>query len=327
MKHVLVTGGFGFIGCHLVKRLIKDHIVWIVDDFSNACITDNSWFATFIRNIIPQMLDVYDYQSDQVQPKIITIQSDFAHKAVLEKVSSGFFSSIYHLAANPRVEWSIENPISATNENFFKTVQLARAAALGHTRFIFSSTSAVYGNVKSLPTYEFTPKSPTSPYGLSKYCVEQYLRLFEKLYDLDWVALRYFNVYGPMQSGFSPYATAVSAWCTKASQGAPLRSDGDGEQTRDMVYVEDVVDANILVAKCKSFLVRTLNVGTGRSVSNNYILEKFAKRGYTDVKKAPKRIGDVKHTLAQIAELSELGWTPKYDFDDGIELVLDYWGL
>ena len=117
------------------------------------------------------------------------------------------------------------------------------------------------------------------------------MELFEELYGLDWASLRYFNVYGPAQPGNSPYSTVVSAWCYRALENKPLRSDGDGTQTRDMVYVDDIVSANIVVAKTKLLPYRIYNVATGKSYSNNEIRNEFIKAGYTDVVNAPERPG------------------------------------
>jgi UDP-glucose 4-epimerase len=215
----------------------------------------------------------------------------------------------------------------STNENFTKVLKLAKSCADGKSRLVFSSTAAVYGDTDSLPTVESTEKNPQSPYGLSKYCVEQYLALFGSLYSLDWAALRYFNVYGPAQPGDSPYSTVVSAWCTKALNNEPLRSDGDGNQTRDMVHVDDVVSANIIVANTTSLEERIFNVGSGKAVSNNQIREFFVERGYDQVVHAETRKGDVRHTLSDTSKLEKLGWNCIYSFSEGIKNVLNYWKL
>jgi len=274
------------------------------------------------------MLDAYDYSTDPKKPKVIYLESDFCDINLIEKVKNGFFKQIYHLAAKPRVEWTVQNPILSTEENFNKSIVLARAAATGSAKFIFSSTAAVYGTVYILPTLPHTVTSPNSPYGLAKLCVENYLKLFESLYGLEWIALRYFNVYGPGQPGDSPYSTAVSAWCHKALAGEPLRSDGDGEQTRDMVFVEDVARANVMAGKKRLKKGKSFNVGSGHRVSNNHILGAFAKRGYDDVTQGPERPGDVRHTLADIRNIYEdIGWEPKVSFEKGLQITLDYWGL
>ena len=328
MKKVLVTGGAGFIGHHLVNELIKsDCVVYIVDDFSNSVIDPLSYWEDKVRNVLPQMIEYYDIESDSKRPRIIVLSGDYANQSITKLVSSGTFDTVYHLAAKPRVEWSVENPIESTDENMFKVLSLAKACSSGNTRLVFSSTAAVYGNTDCLPTSESDLKDPQSPYGLSKLCVEKYLHLFNNLYGLDWVALRYFNVYGPAQPGNSPYSTVVSAWCHKALSAEPLRSDGDGTQTRDMIHVYDVVSANIAVAAAKNLNQRIFNVGSSKSISNNDIRKYFEQRGFTNVTHAPSRVGDVKHTLADISEITKLGWKPQIDFDEGINSVLDYWNV
>tara|TARA_Y100001970_G_scaffold274606_1_gene374660 strand:- start:5235 stop:6230 length:996 start_codon:yes stop_codon:yes gene_type:complete len=327
-KNILVTGGLGFIGSHLVKELITlDYTVWVVDDFSNSKIEPESFFKVPVRNLVSALSRFYDVKDDPRKPKIVFLEADFTHSAILERIEDGFFSKVFHLAAKPRVEWSVTNPLDATDENFNKSLDLALACAKGESRLIFSSTSAVYGNNKNLPTKESDNKKPTNPYGLSKLCVEQYLELFENLYNLDWVALRYFNVYGPGQDGSSPYSTAISAWCTKASNEEPLRKDGDGTQSRDLIYVSDIVSANICVSKADLKEEKIFNVGVGKSYSNNYILSKFFEKGYTNIEQAPARKGDVKHTQANISALKKLGWNPKVQFEEGLEKVFNYWEL
>ena len=332
MNKVLITGGAGFIGHHLINEILvtdTETIVYLVDDLSNNVVNPVEYFANFkVREILPQMIDFYDNTTDTRKPRVVIVNSDFSHPNIISLINDGMFKTVFHLAAKPRVEWSVENPIESTNENFTKVLNIAMACAKSETRLVFSSTAAVYGNSDKLPVWENdTSAVPTSPYGLSKLCVEKYLALFEDLFGLDWVALRYFNVYGPAQPGDSAYSTVVSAWCHKAGENKPLRSDGDGTQTRDMIYVHDVVTANICVSKEKKLYNRVFNVGTETSVSNNDILKFFTDKGYTNVTTAPERKGDVKHTLAQTALLKALGWRPKTTFAAGIKEVFNYWEL
>ena len=327
-KKVLVTGGAGFIGHHLVAKLLEeDSIVYLVDDMSAAVINPSEIRGAVSREVIAQMIQYYDIDNDPQKPNLIHLNCHFSSPPILALLKNEDISTVYHLAAKPRVSWSVENPLVSTNENFFSVLPLLKVCADEGVRFIFSSTAAVYGNVKDLPTTEESETNPTSPYGLSKLCVEQYMKLFEDLYGLDWAALRYFNVYGPAQPGNSPYATVVSAWCYKAIAKEPLRSDGDGTQTRDMVFVDDVVSANLIVSKTKLLDKRIYNVATGKSYSNNEIRDVFVKAGYTDVVHAPVRPGDVRDTLASCKNLRQLGWEPKTEFYDGLKKVLEYWGL
>lgn len=328
----LVTGGLGFIGSHLVKKLLADddNIVFVVDDLSNNSITDPNTLHPKCRNLMAQLADIYSYENDSAEPRLVVIEGDCVHKSIINRVVAGEFTTIFHLAAKPRVEWCVENPTLSTSENFNKSIALAYAAAQGKTKFVFSSTSAVYGDGVGLPTCETEPTNPNSPYGLAKLCVEQYLDLYEKLYNLDWVALRYFNAYGPGQLGDSPYSTAIAAWCHKAKKDEPLRSDGDGEQSRDMVFVEDIAQANIIMSVFHTADTgnRIYNIGTGMSYTNNQILSLFADKGFDSVTRAPERPGDVKHTRANINRLREdFLWSPPTSLEDGLALTFNWWGL
>jgi UDP-glucose 4-epimerase len=170
---------------------------------------------------------------------------------------------------------------------------------------------------------------PKSPYAWQKFSIEDYAKIACELYDLDIVCLRYFNVFGPGQMGDSPYSTAVAAWCHATKNGLPLRSDGDGEQTRDMCYIDNVVHANILAANSDNqFSGRCYNVACGTSVSNNDILNFFKQNFNIEVTHAPERPGDVKHTLADLSRSKkELGYKPLITFWEGLEQTIDWWEI
>ena len=181
-----------------------------------------------------------------------------------------------------------------------------------------------------MPTPVAQPRDPKSPYAWHKSSIEDLLRMFGNLYDFDSVCLRYFNVFGPNQYGDSPYSTAISAWCHASKEGLPLRSDGTGEQSRDMCYVDNVVDVNIRAGNHQgTFRGEAFNVACGDRTSNNEILEAFKKRfGELNVNQVPFRAGDVMHTQADISETERVfGYTPLVRFWDGLEKTFQWWDI
>ena len=328
----LVTGGAGFIGSNLVHYLANNGwTVDVVDDLSNG--NFEFLLGLNVKPVPSFMLKKYEenYEESRTEP-VLFIEADFEDVNVLSRVSKGMYDVVFHLAANPRVAFSVENPANTTDVNVTRTISLVEAIrdAKNKPRLVFSSTCAVYGDPAEIPTTENCERSPQSPYGLQKWMVEEFLKLSVRLYGIDAVSLRYYNVYGPRQLGNSPYSTAISAWCNRVKDGEALRSDGDGEQTRDMVFVEDVVRANVLAGtRNEKFSGEVINVGTGKSVSNNHILNLF-KEKFHDVRvtHAPVRLGDVRHTRASNAEAQRLlGWSPLVDLEEGLQRTWKWWGL
>ena len=310
MKNVLVTGGCGFIGSNLSLALEKEgYKVVIVDDLSSA---RKDWKEVFDKS------------------EIEIISNCFASDEVVHRIEAKEFDIIFHNAAVPRVSYSVENPFETTDININRTVKLLESSVGNVNRFIFASSSSVYGGADILPTSVLHPKDPKSPYAWQKSSIEDLIKIFVTLYDFDAVCLRYFNVFGPGQFGGSAYSTAVSAWCHAIKHGNKLRSDGTGEQTRDMCYVDNIVLANILAAKCtKKFLGNCYNVACGDRVSNNQILE-FLKNKHSDIEieNAPSRAGDVMHTLADITQTTyDLEYEPAVHFWDGLQRTLSWWNL
>ena len=313
----LVTGCCGFIGSNLYNTLLCDdrftEIIG-VDDLSNG----NVEFLNVNKN--------------REKKKTKLIINDFASSSVLDVILDGKIDVVFHLAANPRVEYSVQNPVETTEQNVMKTVALISECIKPTSsvkRFIFSSSCAVYGD-QTFSTDESCTRQPNSPYGLQKAVIEDYLTLYDKLYGLKSMCLRYFNVYGPNQFGGSPYSTAVCAWCNKIKNGEPLRSDGDGTQSRDMVHVQDVVQANILMATIPNppAGMQCFNVGTGQSHTNNEILDFFKSRyPGVEVTNAPWRPGDVMHTKANISKIKAWGYVPKYDLLSGLEDTIKWWEI
>lgn len=308
---VLITGGNGFIGSHLAERCILEgwHVT-VVDRESRS-----------VGNWMDRLLDKQEF---------VFIHSDMIEQQVLNSIKSQAYDVIFHQAAVPRVSYSVEHPWETTDENINKTVKLLEAANGNCKRFIFASSSSVYGGADELPTKETCPLNPKSPYALQKKVGEEFCRLFGELYNMDTVCLRYFNVFGPRQLGDSPYSTAISAWCHAIKNRQSLRKDGTGEQSRDMCYVDNVVEANILAARYKDrFTGEAFNVACDDQVSNNAILSEFMTR-FPDIsiKNAPFRVGDVMHTRASIDRARVVfGYNPKVYFWDGFKRTLDWWEL
>jgi nucleoside-diphosphate-sugar epimerase len=284
--------------------------------------------ASFIYHFMQQMKG----KIKRTPSTILVIQDDFAAPPLLDYIHTGAYDVIFHQAALPRVSFSVKHPYETTIANIAKTVALFDAAK-GHVkRIVNASSSAVYGGADKLPTKESeNRKNPKSPYAWQKSAIEDYSKICWDLYRLDIVNLRYFNAFGPGQYGNSPYSTAVSAWCYAIKNGLDCRSDGDGEQSRDMCYVDNIVSANILAANADGhFAGLPYNIACGDRVSNNeilgYLKQKFGNR--VKIKHAPERPGDVKHTQADISyAITNFGYQPRVKFWEGLEKTIEWWGL
>ena len=331
MERALVTGGAGFIGSAITKKLHS--LGWkvdVVDDMSNGALENLD--GVQIRHVHSSFLHIYQqkFESNRPDDQVLVIAGDFANKLVLERVSLKKYDYIFHVAARPRVEVSVLQPLETFEDNVFKTLALFNAARGSVKRVIFSSSSSVYGDTDTFPTPESEDKMPRSPYAQQKSDVENYARLWWDLYKTDIVSLRYFNVYGPGGKGDSPYATAVAAWCQSLKDKLPLRKDGDGEQSRDLTYIDDVVNANVLSATSKKKLGGEIfNVAGGNCISNNDILQLLtSKVGSYRLLLAPTRVGDVKKTYADLTKINEaLGYKPSVTFEQGLNNTLKWWEL
>ena len=304
---ILLTGGAGFIGSNLASELVKrDFDVDIVDNLSNGHV-----------EFVPRVL-----RADNM------FISSFDSDAILKNIKDQKYDIVAHLAAVPRVSYSVEFPVETHETNVTATLRLMDACRGNVRRFVFASSSSVYGGADTLPTPVTQKKDPKSPYALQKSIIEDYLKLYYDLYGLDSVSLRFFNVFGPNQLGDSPYATAVSSWLNCIMQGSSMRSDGDGTQSRDMCYVDNVVDACIRSCISDNDLkAATLNVACGDRTSNKEILQvllqKFPEAKYHD---APWRAGDVMHTQADISKTHELlGYVPLVKFWEGLDKTIEWY--
>jgi len=233
---------------------------------------------------------------------------------ILNCLPNESFDYVFHMAALPRVEYSVLNPSYTMKQNVLVTSVLLEWSRKNNVkRIIFSSSSAVYGDTQDKP-------EPKSPYGLHKLVSELECRLYSELYNLDTVCLRYFNVYSEDQLFGGSYSTAICAWMEMIRTNKPLRIDGDGEQTRDFIHVNDVVEANIFCINYKDkFNGNYYNIGSGKSISLNYIKDYINKYNKVEWNMSKPRIGDVKNTKADITKMLELGWSPKIDIEDGLK--------
>jgi len=309
---ILVTGCAGFIGSNFTnqfrKRFPKAEIVGI-DNFSSG-------------------------RRDAVSKEIIFYEGSMTDEKFLDRIFKKHRPEyIFHFAYRPRVSYSVENPAETTQNNIGgTTLLLEKARDYKVKRFIDSSSSSIYGGAKILPTIEKNnPADPQSPYALQKYTDELMCQMFGRLYGLDTVCLRYFNVFGPGQYGDSPYSTVVSAWLTALYQPARKKAflEGDGKQSRDFCYVDNVVNANILAMQSsKKFNGEFFNIAHGERTTLlkvKKLLEKYSGKKIELEKRKP-RLGDVRHTHADISKAKkELKYEPQINFEEGLKRTVEWW--
>ncbi len=288
---VVVTGGAGFIGSQLVDELIdRGFDVHIIDNLSNGNIEHVNKEARFFKE------DIRDIEA-------------------VRKIMDGT-SYVFHTAALPRVQYSIENPIETHDVNVNGTLNLLVAAKdTGVKKFIYSASSSAYGDQSVMPLHEEMASNPLSPYGLQKYIGELKCRVFSKVYGLPTVSLRYFNVYGPRFKAGGAYALVIGKFLKQKKEGMPLTIVPTGEQTRDFTHVRDVVAANILAMESdKAVHGEVFNVGAGRNFSINQVAELIGG----PVEFCESRL-EPQHTLADNSKARNiLGWEPKISLEEGI---------
>ena len=303
---ILVTGNAGFIGSNFTKQFkakFPDEEIVGIDDFSSG-------------------------RREAITPGVVFYEGSITDESLLEKIFSQHKPEyVFHFAAVPRVSYSVEHPIETTDVNVVGTVALLFVSQKhGVKRFISSSSSSIYGGAKILPTKEEenTP-DPKSPYAAQKICGEIFCKVFSELYNLDTVCLRYFNVYGPGQYGDSAYSTVISAWLEALYFPEKKKAfiEGDGTQSRDFCYVDNVVDANIKAMEFnKSFNGEAFNIAHGERTTVNEVknlIEEYTGKKL-DLEQRPPRMGDVAHTHADINKAKEwFGFEPKVKFTDGLK--------
>lgn len=294
-KKVLVVGGAGFIGSHLTDALVAmGHKVHVLDNLSGGKKENINKMAVF------HLADIKNLE--EIKPLFKGIDW------------------VFHLAALPRVPYSIEHPVETNETNVAGTLNvLVAAKEAGVKRVVYSASSSAYGDQPTMPLVETMPANPKSPYGLQKYIGELYCRVFSTVYGLPTVSLRYFNVYGPRYSAEGAYALVIGKFIEQKKRGEPMTITGTGEQTRDFTHVHDVVRANILAAQSsKVGKGEVLNIGAGNNVSVN----KIAKLIGGETVHIEARL-EPQDTLADNSLAKDLiGWIPLVKIEEGIKELL-----
>jgi len=296
-RTVLVTGGAGFIGGHIADRLASVADVRVLDDLSTG-------------------------DPARIPTEATLIEGDIRDVATLRRAMTGV-DIVFHEAGMVSVPVSVERPRECHATNGTATLDLLAAARRTDARIVFASSAAIYGQPDDVPVSEAAPKRPNSPYGIEKLAGDQYVRLYAERYGLPAVALRYFNVYGPGQ-GHNQYAGVISTFLERARSGDPITVEGDGDQTRDFVHVDDVVRANLLAAT--SDASGAFNVGTGASTSINELARAVRDATGTEVPitHTDPRPNDIRHSRADIARISErLGFEPRVTLREGIATLAE----
>ena len=307
----LVTGGAGFIGSHIVERLLqgsdgREPVVRVLDDFSTGSM-DN------LRGFDRRGLDI--------------VRGDIRNPATVERAARGV-SVIFHQAAMRSVPQSIADPVSTHAVNVTGTLNILEAARrLGVRRVVFASSSSVYGERPTLPKREDQTVEPISPYGVSKAAGEHYAAVWHRIYGVETVGLRYFNVFGERQDAASTYAAVIPNFIFAALEGGRVEVHGDGTQSRDFTHVDNVVDANLLAAEASGAAGHVFNVGCGARISLLDMLRKLeAIVGHPiERRHTVARDGDVPHSLADISKAARLlAYAPRVAFDEGLARTVAY---
>lgn len=296
----LITGGAGFIGSHLTNALVeRGDEVHVVDNFSTG-------------------------KRERLNPKAVLHETDIREREKLAPIFKGA-RFVFHIAALPRVQPSIQNPVASHEVNVNGTLNVlvaARDAGVG--RVIYSASSSAYGNREKLPLDEEMEPQPMSPYGLQKLIGEQYCAVFSKVHGLETLSLRYFNVYGLGASTEGAYALVIGKFLAQRKRGEPLTVVPDGKQSRDFTHIRDVVRANILAAESpKVGKGEVINIGGGRNRSVNEIADLIGgPRVFIEPRLEPK------HTLADISRARKLlGWEPQITLEEGVAELKEIYGL
>jgi UDP-glucose 4-epimerase len=304
---ILVTGGAGFIGSHISEALVRaGHRVRVLDDF----------YSGKPANLA------------SVKGDVEIVRGSCADPRTARKATRGI-EVVYHEAAIPSVARSVDDPALSHEANATGTLAILVAARdAGVRRVIYAGSSSIYGDAAKLPKRESMTPMPLSPYAVGKLVGEHYLSVFCRLYGMEGLSLRYFNVFGPRQDPSSPYSGVISRFATALLSGERPVVFGDGGQSRDFTFIENVVRGNLLALRAKSADGRALNVATGRRVSLLQLLRAMARATGRPARARfePARPGDIRHSLADIgAARRVLGYRPVVDFEAGLERTLAWY--
>ena len=309
MSKYLVTGGAGFIGCNLARYILeKGHEVVVLDNFSLGK-----------RENGAEILD-----------RIELIEGDVRDREAAERAVAGC-AAIFHEAALPSVPRSVEDPVSSHDVNVNGTITLLEAArAAGVKRVVLAASSSAYGDQPKSPKHEGMIPMPISPYAANKVACEYYLQSYAAVYGMETLSLRYFNVFGPYQDPQGAYAAVIPCWVSRLLHDQRPIVYGDGEQSRDFCYIQNVCEANWLAANAPAEACNgaVLNIACGRATSLNQILDQLKDLLGLEVTAdyKPMRLGDVKDSLADITRAKQtIGYEPKIFFDEGLAIAIDWY--
>jgi UDP-glucose 4-epimerase len=305
---ILVTGGVGFIGSHLVDQLLEDGFrVRVIDDLSTG-----------------DKQNLAQYENDK---SFEFIEGDIRDFDLVKKTVKGV-DAVFHEAAMVSVTRSVEDPVLSNEINVGGSLNLLKACIDTHVkRFVYASSCAVYGETEVLPISEELSTKPLSPYAVDKLAVEKYAKVFYEAYGIETVGLRYFNVYGPRQK-YGPYSGVISIFINSFLENKSPIIYGDGEQTRDFVNVKDVVKANMLALSKRDIAGQVFNISSGKAITINKIvkiIQKITDKESIDPVYSEHRVGDIKDSYADINKAQKnLEYEPKVQFEKGLEQLIKW---
>jgi UDP-glucose 4-epimerase len=300
----LVTGGAGFIGSHIVERLVHDGAqVRVVDNLSTGRIERLSHLLSAIE----------------------FVEGDLANESTANEAVDGM-DFVVHQAAIPSVQRSLSDPIATNRSNVVGTLNLLESCRrAGVRRFVYAASSSAYGNTEVLPKHEDMAPNPMSPYALQKYVGERYCKLYFELYGLATISLRYFNVFGPGQDPHSEYSAVIPKFINCLLNNQPITIYGDGEQSRDFTFIENVVEANMLALSAAAVGGEMCNVGCGERISLNRLVVLLEREigGSARVVRVEPKLGDVRHSLADVGRARALlNYQPKIGVEEGLRKTI-----